>query len=414
MTTLSDVCELIVDSEHKTAPKASTGHPMVRTTDIELGKLNLRGALLVDEEVYRAWTRRARPGPGDLILAREAPVGNVGMVPLGAEPCLGQRTVLLRPNKRKIDPAFLNYLLSGPELRGCMDGLSNGATVPHLNVRDIKALPLPPLPSLAEQRRVASILSAYDDLIENDTRRIQILEEMARAIYREWFAEYRFPGNQDAHTVDSELGSIPEGWCVQSVGEASVLVARGVSPKYDDDADDQVVNQRCIRDGRLSMDAARCHRTVVPSLKRLEVGDVLINSTGTGTLGRVAQVLSPLQKTTVDSHVTIVRPDTDRVSADYLGMNLLQREAELASMATGSTGQTELSRGRIADMRLMVPDIATQRRFSDLVAPVRSLAVSLDAQSRVLQKSRDLVLPRLISGDIDVSNLDIENTEPAA
>jgi len=232
VTTLADVCELIIDSEHKTAPKAPEGYPMVRTTDIERGKLNLRSALRVGEAAYRSWTARAVPKPSDLILAREAPVGNVGIIPPGAEPCLGQRTVLLRPNQGLIEPLYLNYLLSGPELRGRMEALSNGSTVPHLNMGDIRLLELPKLPVLSTQRRIASILSAYDDLIENNTRRIQILEEMAQAIYREWFVEFRFPGHEGARMVDSELGPIPEGWQVAAIGD-TVKTLGGGTPSRD-------------------------------------------------------------------------------------------------------------------------------------------------------------------------------------
>lgn len=148
MTTLSAVCDLIVDCEHKTAPAVAEGYPLIRTPNIGVGRLDIESAQRVDEATYRAWTKRATPRAGDLILAREAPVGNVGIVRPGIYPVLGQRTVLIRPQPDVLDPYYLNYLMSGPGLRGWMVGVSSGATVPHLNIADIRSMELPPLPSL--------------------------------------------------------------------------------------------------------------------------------------------------------------------------------------------------------------------------------------------------------------------------
>ena len=145
------------------------------------------------------------------------------MVPPGLNPCLGQRTLLIRPASDKVDPAYLTYLLVGPEVQGTIHSLTNGSTVAHLNMKDVRALPLPHLPALVEQRRIASILSAYDDLIENCQRRIRILEDMARGLYREWFVHFRFPGADALPRVDSPLGPIPQGWA--TVDLAAVCAA---------------------------------------------------------------------------------------------------------------------------------------------------------------------------------------------
>ena len=115
---LLDICELIVDCEHKTAPTQERGYPSIRTPNIGRGRFILEGVNRVSEETYQLWSRRAVPQPGDLIMAREAPVGNVAMIPPGLQPCLGQRTLLIRPDHSKVDPSFLNYLLNGPHIQG--------------------------------------------------------------------------------------------------------------------------------------------------------------------------------------------------------------------------------------------------------------------------------------------------------
>src|SRR5207248_6608887 len=179
------------------------------------------------------WTQRAIPQAGDLILAREAPIGNVAIIPGNLHVCLGQRTVLIRPSRKLINPNYLVYLLLGEELQAKIHSLSNGATVHHLNMADIRNLDLPKLPSLPTQHKIAAILSAYDDLVENNTRRIAILEEMAQALYREWFVHCRFPGHEKRKMIESPLGMIPEGWEVKHLSEVCSRITDGShwSPK---------------------------------------------------------------------------------------------------------------------------------------------------------------------------------------
>ena len=147
----------------------------------------------------------------------EAPIGNVAIIPKNVKVCLGQRTVLIRPDKNKIDPNYLCYLLLSDKVQGKILGISNGATVHHLNMKDIRSLELPELPCLSTQYKIASIISNYDRLIENNTRRIEILEEMARSLYDEWFVKFRFPGYEQTKMIDSELGLIPEDWAIKNL-----------------------------------------------------------------------------------------------------------------------------------------------------------------------------------------------------
>ena len=208
---LNEICELIVDCEHKTAPTQDSGYPSIRTPNIGRGRFILEGVNRVSEETYRHWTRRAIPRPGDLIMAREAPVGNVAMIPTGLQPCLGQRTLLIRPNRSRVEPSFLNYFLNGPLVQGLIHTKTNGATVAHLNMADVRTMKLPELPPLSVQQRIAGILSTYDELIENSQRRIQILEAMAGTLYCEWFVHFRFPGHEKHLRVASHSARFRRG-----------------------------------------------------------------------------------------------------------------------------------------------------------------------------------------------------------
>jgi type I restriction enzyme S subunit len=297
-------------------------------------------------------------------------------------------------------PEFLYYSLSTrrDELKTLA---SVGTRTPILIKSSFEkvTLDLPPLPT---QRKIATILSVYDDLIENNTRRIKILEEMAQALYREWFVRFRFPGHEGVRLVETELGLVPEGWEVVSLRDVTSYINRGVSPKYNDRATGLVINQKCIRDGRLNMEAARRHNTKVPSEKVVRFGDVLINSTGIGTLGRVAQVYEELSDTTVDSHVSIVRA-SERASWDYFGFALLALQPHFDSLGVGSTGQTELGRERIAGTTFLLPNKALQDKFGEVVSPMRRNVVTTFARNTILRRTRDLLLPKLISGEIDVA-----------
>lgn len=152
---LDEVAVTIVDCEHKTAPKSETGYPSVRTPNIGKGVLLLDDVNYVDESTYRAWTRRATPEAGDLIMAREAPAGNVGVIPEGKMVCLGQRTLLIKVDPHEVNSSYLAFLLLHPTLQNKLLAKSAGATVTHVNMKDIRALPIPALPGFAEQTRDA-------------------------------------------------------------------------------------------------------------------------------------------------------------------------------------------------------------------------------------------------------------------
>lgn len=207
MTKLMDVCELIVDCPHTTAPDEGVGYPLIRTPNIGKGRLILENVHRVCKEVYDARNARAIPQVDDIILAREAPAGNVALIQKGQEVCLGQRTVLIRADKGKVNPAYLTYYLLAPKQQHDLKSSANGATVGHINMPRIRGLKID-LPALNIQDKIAGILSAYDNLIDNYRRQIKLLEEAAQRLYKEWFVDLRFPGYEHTKIVDG----VPEGW----------------------------------------------------------------------------------------------------------------------------------------------------------------------------------------------------------
>ena len=209
---LNEVCELIVDCPHTTANDEGKGFPLVRTPNISKGRLVYDGMHRVCEDVYNKRNARAIPQENDLIFAREATAGNVALIQKGEKVCLGQRTVLIRPNQEKVNPAFLTYFLLAPKQQYNLLSTANGATVAHVNLPTIRNLKID-LPELPTQHRIATILSRYDSLIENYQKQIKLLEEAAQRLYKEWFVDLHFPGHENTKIIDG----VPEGWELKSV-----------------------------------------------------------------------------------------------------------------------------------------------------------------------------------------------------
>lgn len=211
---LLDICELIVDCPHSTAKDEGHGFPLIRTPNIGKGRLILDNVHRVCKEVYDKRNIRAIPQVNDIILAREAPAGNVALITKGQKVCLGQRTVLIRPNINKVNPEYLVYYMLSPKVQHDLQSSANGATVAHINMPKIRNLKIQ-IPNRVIQDKIATILSRYDALIENYQKQIKLLEESAQRLYKEWFVDLRFPGHENTKIVDG----VPEGWEKKCLGE---------------------------------------------------------------------------------------------------------------------------------------------------------------------------------------------------
>ncbi|MDP3337632.1 MAG: restriction endonuclease subunit S [Rhodoferax sp.] len=189
---LSSLCELIVDCEHKTAPTQEEGIPSIRTPNIGKGNLLLEGVYRVSEATYTEWTRRAEPRAGDLIFAREAPAGNVGVVPPNLRVCLGQRTVLIRPSRSVFVPEFLALLLLCPSMQKTLLGHSRGATVQHVNMKDIRALNVGAIPSISLQAEIVENFGAVTEETQRlesiYQRKLSALDELKKSLLAQAFS----------------------------------------------------------------------------------------------------------------------------------------------------------------------------------------------------------------------------------
>lgn len=393
--TIKELCMVVADCPHSTPKWTSSGKIVIRSNNIKNGKINFSSPSYTDEKNFEIRTKRAMPRGGDLIITREAPMGEVGMVPENMECCLGQRMVLLRVNPEVCDNYYLLYCIQSKYVQHQISwSEGTGTTVSNLRIPYLERIKIPYV-SLENQKKISSILKYIEEKIINNEMINKNLLEQALAIYKDWFCDYALSD-----------GILPENWKITTIGAISSLVTRGIAPKYDDSSDQIVLNQKCIRDHTIDISLSRRHLPKKINEKWISKGDLLINSTGTGTLGRVAQVWFEANNMTVDSHVTIVRPK-DPILQSYIGFWGLSHESEIEAQHTGSTGQTELPRDRVKAMELPLPDEDTLSKFNELVIPMTSTVISNQEENARLSQLRDALLPKLMSGELDVSGINI-------
>jgi type I restriction enzyme S subunit len=271
-------------------------------------------------------------------------------------------------------------------------------------------VPVPPLPT---QRRIAGILSAYDDLIENSQRRIKILEEMARRLYREWFVYFRFPGHEGCRSVESQLGEIPEGWEVTRLGDVTSKIGSGATPKGGKGAYKSegihLIRSLNIYDYSFEFNnLAFIDEVQAAGLDNVEVKaeDVLLNITG-ASVARCAMVPSYLLPARVNQHVAIVRADKSKASSFYLldAINSDFHKQQLLAFAQGGATREALTKDTISAFQIVLPPATLMNRYRGIAGDIHLQREVLLRQVQNLRLTRDLLLPRLLSGQIDVESL---------
>jgi type I restriction enzyme S subunit len=343
---------------------------------------------------------------GDIVIAmtdltQNAPIlGSSARIPQGDRFLHNQRLGKIANLKTEdVLPEFVFYLFNSPSVRGQIKGSASGATVRHTapsRIYDVTTL----LPPLTSQRRIAGILSAYDELIENSQRRIKILEAMARALYREWFVHFRFPGNESVPRVPSPLGDIPQGWKVKRIGDCFQTVLGGTpsrsKPEFWKGGTIPWINSGKVNDLRIT----EASEFITPlalqrsAAKLMPKGTTVLAITG-ATLGQVS--LLEIETAANQSVVGIVDP-ADHYS-EWVYLTISERIEGIIKHASGGA-QQHINKEIVNDVKVVLPPHALSADFKDLVAPMfRELAVLL-FQIRNLRRTRDLLLPRLLSGQI--------------
>ena len=376
---LKDITELIVDCPHSTAYDEGKGFPLVRTPNIGKGRLIYSGMHLVSEEVYNQRNARAVPQEDDLIFAREATAGNVALIQKDEKVCLGQRTVLIRPDKSKVNPAYLTYTLLAPKQQYNLLSTANGATVAHVNLPTIRNLKLD-IPNIETQHRIASILSRYDSLIENYQKQIKLLEEAAQRLYKEWFVDLRFPGYENTKIVDG----VPEGWEKKKVGDLIEKVQRTKQVPTNDylkTGNIPVIDQSRNYVAGYTNDSECMVRVTTPYIVF-------------GDHTRVLKYIPFSFAKGADGTQLIMSNDLKRMPQSLFYISLIGIDLSNYSYARHFKYLKEES--------ILVPSVSIATSYENIVAKYLQSIQKNRESIRLLTEARDRLLPKLMSGEITV------------
>lgn len=373
---LKQLCSEIVDCVNKTAPTSDvpTPYKMLRTSDIRGGKINLENLNCVTKEVYEKWTRRGKLQKGDVIFTREAPLGEVGLVREEKNYFLGQSLVLFRSNDKICDGRFLMYSLLWHDNKQAIISKGVGSTVAHLRVPECENIEIK-VPDLDAQHRIADILSAYDDLIENNQKQIKLLEEAAQRLYKEWFVDLRFPGHENTKIVDG----VPEGW-------SRGLLKELISVNYGKD------HKKAPDDGNIPVYGSgglmrKCN-------KSLFSGEAVLIPRK-GSLNNIMYVDETFWTVDTMFYATMKQPHT------AVFVYFFVKAFDMYSMNIGAAVPSMTT--KILDaMDVVIPDKETLEKFDKYAKTYFNKIKTLQGQNEQLKTARDLLLAKLMNGKVEV------------
>lgn len=338
--------------------------------------------------------------PGDVVLAMDRPWVEAGLKygwikPGDPRSLLVQRVARLR-GTNGLRTEFVRYIIGSPQFTAYIRPIVTGVNVPHISGDQIRGYRFR-LPPQDAQDQIVTVLAAYDDLIENNTRRIAILEEMAQAIYRDWFVNFRFPGHEQVEMVESKVGSIPAGWGRVTLKQYCHLTM-GQSPKSEHYNENRVglPFHQGVTDFGPRFPINRVYCTVENRIA--EAGDILVSVRA--PVGRIN--IAPT-KLVIGRGLSAVR--SERAQQEFLFYQLKDLFKEEDSMGGGTIFKS-VTKDDMLGIRLLAPSSRIVDGFEQIARPISAQIDNLTKRNTLLRDTRDLLLPRLISGKLNVQTLD--------
>ncbi|WP_419600240.1 restriction endonuclease subunit S [Thiolapillus sp.] len=394
VASLADVCLLVTDGTHDTPKRVDEGFPLIKAKEIVGGAIDFDSCDQISETEHLRVIARSKPEYGDTLFAHiGASLGEAALVKTH-RPFSIKNIALFKPNPDVIDGCYLYYLVISPEFQDLAKNTKTGSAQPFLSLGHLRSHRIHFHERLEDQRRIAYILSAYDDLIENNLRRIKILEEIAQNLYREWFVKFRFPGHANVRMVDSPLGETPEGWDIVKVGELLEKIKRKKKIKKQDyqlEGEIPVVDQGKDFVGGFTCDPDALHNDPLPIIVF-------------GDHTRILKFIDFPFACGADG-TQLLRSNTSRMPMSLFYSVL--KSIDLSSFAYARHFKF------LKEQEVLLPDEGSAEAYADFVEPLRDHIRSLMRKNNNLRQTRDLLLPKLISGELDVSTLPIDIGEAA-
>ncbi|RNL51400.1 hypothetical protein D7003_16205 [Arthrobacter oryzae] len=336
--------------------------------------INYAESRRISKSTFDQWTRRMLPQTGDLLFAREAPVGPIVRIPETGNVAPGQRTMLLRPDPALVNTHFLYYLLTSPLQQERLLGMATGSTVAHLNVADVRAFQLPLLPSVDEQRAIAEVLGALDDKIAANTKLVQVADDLGASLTRN--ALDPFESIALSTIADIVMGSSPLGTSFNEVGEGTVFY-------------------QGVRDFGFRFPSNRVWTTAAVRLARS--GDTLLS-----VRAPVGRVNLATEETCIGRGVASVRSSSGR---PFTLFHILKDSHEAwAPFEAEGTVFGSINKGQLASLRVPRLKPEHEDQLEAMLAPMEGAIASALGENTNLAATRDALLPQLISGKLRVKD----------
>ncbi len=411
----SDIMEGFFDGPHATPAPSDEGPVFLGIKNIKPnGGIDLSEIRHISENEYPKWTKRVVPTKDDIVFSYEATLHRYALIPDDFRGCLGRRMALIRVKKDLVDPLFLYYHFLSPYWKAFVETVKvAGSTVDRISIIDFPKYKIS-LPELPTQKKIASILSAYDDLIENNNQRIQLLEEMAEEIYKEWFVRLRFPGYHDTKFFDKEgnevphgtIGALPEQWEKIKLNERYEVSLGGTPSRGKEEywnGEIPWINSGKVNDLRVIEASEKITDLGLSksATKLLPKKTTLLAITG-ATLGQVSFL--EIDSCTNQSIVGIKDPKS--LEDEFIFLSMKEKIKDLMNYAGGGA-QQHINKNIVDEAEITLPNVEILKSFSSLVKPQFDLLSSLLFKNKALEETRNLLLPRLISGKLSVERIEL-------
>jgi type I restriction enzyme S subunit len=405
-------CLGIYDGPHATPKETDDGPVFLGIKNItDDGAIDLSEIRHVSEEEYPRWTRRVTPQSGDVVFTYEATLHRYALIPEGFRGCLGRRVALVRPDPNQVDSRYLLYFFMSNKWRQVVESnVITGATVDRIPLERFPSFPAA-LPRLPVQQRIADILSAYDDLMKNNRRRMVLLEDAVRQLYSEWFVRLGFPGHEHAEFWHSDVGRIPRGWRPTQLCHITTKLGSGATPRGGEAAYQSdgvaLIRSLNIYDAGFEDDGlAFLNEEQAAHLDNVSVepNDILLNITG-ASVARCCLAPERHLPARVNQHVMIVRVDPTLADPHFVlqAINSDENKRRLLSLAHGRGATREaLTKNTVGNFEIVLPEGHVLDRFGEQAREVARQREVLAAENASLRTARDLLLPRLMDGRIAV------------
>jgi len=396
---IKDYVEGFYDGPHATPKESDHGPIFLGIKNVTPdGRLDFSEIRHVSPEEFPRWTKRVVPQKDDIVFSYEATLHRYALIPEGFIGCLGRRMALIRPDRAKINPRFLHYyMLSSAWRKEAEASIISGATVDRIPLTKVPNFKVD-FPPLTQQEIIAEILSCYDDLIENNKRRIELLEESARQLYKEWFVRFRFPGHEHVKIING----VPEGWQRLKISDLCT-VGRGASPRPIQNYMDGEIPWFKIADATASESPFifETKEKVIESGAQKSVylpeGELILSNSATCGVPNFTGVKGCIH----DGWLYFKGLNTVHKWFLYLYL-VFQQRALLQGIGEGAT-QKNLNTTYVGNQVVTIPGSDTLlQSFTDLVEPVFMQIKTLAIYNRQLSQARDLLLPKLMKGEIAV------------